>query len=145
MRRSGAGEFAWLRRRPGGDMLGITLELGLCLLGTSLYLFHQTTLHRFSQLTRQIETATDRPRAPATQSTESNSSGLEPAVQEVARTKEGRAATSQPRAAGFGQAISMCRYRTHPNHCLKLLSRYSESKPRTTRCPVSGKRFTPKQ
>ena len=35
-------------------MLGIILGLGLCLLGTILYLFHQTYTVR--QLTRQIET-----------------------------------------------------------------------------------------
>lgn len=87
-------------------MLGITLGLGLCLLGTSLYLFHQTYTVR--QLTRQIETKRQtKSQGRLRLSLQSRTLvDLSQAIQEVFKDQEAERITSQQERRDLDQAIS---------------------------------------
>ena len=83
-------------------MLGIILGLGLCLLGTILYLFHQNYTVR--QLTRQIETKSQGRLRLSQQSR--TLVDLSQAVQEVFKDQEAERLTSQQERRDLDQAIS---------------------------------------
>lgn len=87
-------------------MLGIILGLGLCLLGTILYLFHQTYTVR--QLTRQIETKHQTKSQGRLRLSQQSRTlvDLSQAVQEVFKDQEAERLTSQQERRDLDQAIS---------------------------------------
>ena len=87
-------------------MLGITLGLGLCLLGTSLYLFHQSYTVR--QLTRQIETKRQTKSQGRLRLSQQSRTlvDLSQAIQEVFEDQEAERITSQQERRDLDQAIS---------------------------------------
>ena len=87
-------------------MLGITLGLGLCLLGTSLYLFHQSYTVR--QLTRQIETKRQTKSQWRLRLSQQSRTlvDLSQAIQEVFKDQEAERITSQQERRDLDQAIS---------------------------------------
>lgn len=87
-------------------MLGITLGLGLCLLGTILYLFHQTYTVR--QLTRQIETKRQTKSQGRLRLSQQSQTlvNLSQAIQEVFKDQEAERLTSQQERRDLDQAIS---------------------------------------
>ena len=87
-------------------MLGITLGLGLCLLGTSLYLFHQSYTVR--QLTRQIETKRQTKSQGRLRLSQQSRTlvDLSQAIQEVFEDQEVERITSQQERRDLDQAIS---------------------------------------
>ena len=87
-------------------MLGIILGLGLCLLGTILYLFHQTYTVR--QLTRQIETKRQTKSQGRLRLRQQSRTlvDLSQAIQEVFEDQEAERLTSQQERRDLDQAIS---------------------------------------
>ena len=87
-------------------MLGITMGLGLCLLGTILYLFHQTYTVR--QLTRQIETKRQTKSQGRLRLSQQSRTlvDLSQAVQEVFKDQEAERLTNQQERRDLDQAIS---------------------------------------
>ena len=87
-------------------MLGITLGLGLCLLGTLLYLFHQSYTVR--QLTRQIETKRQTKSQGRLRLSQQSRTlvDLSQAIQEVFEDQEAERITSQQERRDLDQAIS---------------------------------------
>ncbi len=87
-------------------MLGIILGLGLCLLGTILYLFHQTYTVR--QLTRQIETKRQTKSQGRLRLSQQSRTlvDLSQAIQEVFKDQEAERLTSQQERRDLDQAIS---------------------------------------
>ena len=87
-------------------MLGITLGLGLCLLGTILYLFHQSYTVR--QLTRQIETKRQTKSQGRLRLSQQSRTlvDLSQAIQEVFEDQEAERLTSQQERRDLDQAIS---------------------------------------
>ena len=87
-------------------MLGITLGLGLCLLGTILYLFHQSYTVR--QLTRQIETKRQTKYQGRLRLSQQSPTlvDLSQAIQAVFEDQEAERITSQQERRDLDQAIS---------------------------------------
>lgn len=87
-------------------MLGISLGLGLCLLGTILYLFHQSYTVR--QLTRQIETKRQTKSQGRLHLSQQSRTlvDLSQAIQEVFEDQEAERITSQQERRDLDQAIS---------------------------------------
>ena len=87
-------------------MLGITLGLGLCLLGTILYLFHQSYTVR--QLTRQIETKRQTKSQGRLRLSQQSRTLVDlcQAIQEVFEDQEAERITSQQERRDLDQAIS---------------------------------------